>query len=138
MMKLSIAERLELAKEKLRKESEPESSSESESESESEEEYDYDAIEDLDERELILSIERNLDFYKSGAYDIDDVMKNTETDIETYRDKKEEPYVMITISTNSTDSNDKLTPFKNIFCLWLGITALNYGAITIFRKLFRN
>ena len=135
-MKLSIAERLQLAKGKLRQEFESESESEFEGEDEGEE-YDYDAIEDLDERELILSIERNLDLYKSGAYDIGNVMTTTETDIEVYRNKKDEPYVMTTISTDSNVSNDKLTPFKNIFCLWLGITALNYGAITIFRKLFR-
>jgi hypothetical protein len=85
---------------------------ESESESEFEfEEYDYDAIEDLDERELILSIERNLDLYKSGAYGIGDVMTTTETDIEVYRNKKDEP-IMTTISTDSNDSSDKLTPLK--------------------------
>ncbi len=49
--KLSIAERLELARSKLRQESKSESESESE-----EEEFDYDTIEDPDERELILNI----------------------------------------------------------------------------------
>ncbi len=132
--KLSIAERLELARSKLRQESKSESESESESE---EEEFDYDTIEDPDERELILNIERTLDLYKASGFDINNVTNYITSDIDIYRDKKGEPYDMTTISTDSTNTSDKISSLKNIFCLWLGITALNYGAMAIFRKLFR-
>lgn len=154
----SMAECMRIAKEQLLKEhherksdsyyeyeynsgsgSDSDSDLESDSDSESEnEEYDYDAIEDPDERELILSLEGHIDKYKYGAYFIHDVINYTESSIETYRNTKEEdiePYTTNIYCNNS--SNNSINPLKNIFYIWLGVTVINYGAMTIFKKMCR-
>ncbi len=134
--KLSIAERLQIERDRILRENQErqESESESESESEEEEEYDYDAIEDPEEKKIIMNIESHMYHYKYGGLYVQDVIDLIQYDIKNYEESKYGTNNEI-ISTEN-DSNKSSFNIGPVIAIWAGVTLFNYTAKAIIKKIF--